>query len=177
MEQMHRNVAVRSVGPSAVRGQPEGLLQVTHEYLQQILLCGIPKISETEYQRWLNRRTRGLLNAYSMHPKLKKRPWGVARKAINLFMRDVVYNRYLCEHFALGRVERWLEVPLDSQVAKGVRSEARESKTITVPPAWRGLKRLQYALSRRLQDCALQLAFRRGMARVHLDIYLWRKSG
>ena len=37
---------------------------------------------------------------------------GAARKAINLFLRDALYNRYLNRRFALSWIQAWIEVPL-----------------------------------------------------------------
>src|ERR1700722_8593328 len=49
------------------------------------------------------------------------RYWGVARKCLNIFMRDAAYNSYLVGMYPrLRDLEKVLEVPLDSFTAKGL---------------------------------------------------------
>ena len=50
----------------------------------------------------------------------ESRHWGAARKAVNLFLRDALCNRYLAEEFNLKKAEAWMEIPLDSAVARGI---------------------------------------------------------
>ena len=52
------------------------------------------------------------------------RNWGAARKALNIFLRDVLYNHYLRSRHHLDRLEEWLEVPLDRDVAAALRAAA-----------------------------------------------------
>jgi hypothetical protein len=48
------------------------------------------------------------------------RHWGVARKVLNIFLRSCVYSRPLASAYGLAHIDRWLELPLDSQVAEGI---------------------------------------------------------
>jgi hypothetical protein len=96
------------------------------------------------------------------------RSWGLARKCLNIFLRDCFYNAYLRDAYGLVVAESWLEVPLDSVVAEGL------NKNLTVAlPRWPGVKRVTPDLSARYQDEALNLSRDWGITRVHLDTYLW----
>ncbi|HSW40426.1 MAG TPA: hypothetical protein VLL97_13135, partial [Acidobacteriota bacterium] len=100
------------------------------------------------------------------------RPWGAARKAINLFLRDTLYNQYLHGHFHFGRLEPWLEVPLDSAVARGLKAAAKRG----VLPRWPGLKHLSSDVSAEFQAFASTHAHTLRVDRVHLDMYLWLEN-
>jgi len=96
--------------------------------------------------------------------------WGVARKALNLFLRDSLYNVYLQKRFKLHRAERCFEVPLDGVVAKKLRTRFHRAL-----PAWRGVKYLDPDLSSAYQDFATEWARPLDISRVHLDIYFWAR--
>ena len=117
---------------------------------------------------WLDRQTDALLDALP----IDGRPWGAARKAINLFLRDVLYNQYLSRRFAFGKLESWLEVPLDSAVARGLEAEAERGALAR----WPGLKHLDENPSQEFQRFASAHAHTLGIERVHLDMYLWLKN-
>ena len=42
------------------------------------------------------------------------RAWGLARKALNIFLRECLYTSYLRDASRLDRSEHYLELPLDS---------------------------------------------------------------
>lgn len=165
---LQHQVAVTAVGPSALRGQGKGVLGVSQDFLAQLSLARLPKSNAKCFRAWLDRQSEALLDVLPV----EKRPWGAARKAINLFLRDALYNQYLCSHFELQLVEPWLEVPLDSAVARGLKSHEKRGEL----PQWPGLKNLQPNVSDRFQDFAAYRAEQEGIARVHLDIYLWLEN-
>ncbi len=165
---MKRRTAVVAVGPSALRGQGPGVLRATQNILNQIDLLKIPKGSENQFTKWLDNQTEMILGALPVRNK----PWGTARKALNLFLRDVLYNRYLCDIYRMQEIECWLEVPLDSAVAKGLKKKAGRGKL----PPWPGLKKLNKDVSNEFQAYASNLADKSEMKRVHLDIYLWLEN-
>ncbi len=105
-------------------------------------------------------------------PNAKKR-WGAARKGLNLFLRDILYNRYLPELIDFERIEKWMEVPLDSFVAKGI----REDYTRELLPPWRGLKGLTPQTNALYQKAAYDLGKSFHLSRVHLDVVYWREIG
>lgn len=165
---MQRRVATVAIGPSTLRGQGKGVIQATQKFLARLSLTRIPSSSEARFLAWLDRQTESLLDALPIN----NRPWGAARKAINLFLRDALYNRYLTRRFDLRRLEPWLEIPLDSAVAKGLKRLAGRG----VLPPWPGLKHLRNGVSKAYQAVASAFARRQGIARVHLDIYLWLEN-
>jgi hypothetical protein len=96
------------------------------------------------------------------------RHWGVARKAVNLFLRDCFYNIYLRRRFNLEAPEAEYEIPLDRIVAEGLGLRLNGEV-----PRWRGVGHLSPEVSRLYQTAAKKLAQSMGISRVHLDIYLW----
>lgn len=163
---MQYRTGVTAVGPSALRGQGKGVLRATQIFLGRINLTRLSVSTKEEYADWLNKETNALLD----NLPIKNRPWGAARKAINLFMRDALYNQYLNDHFGLGKLEQWMEVPLDRAVAKGLKKHDGHL------PQWPGLKHLTPSISSQFQDFAAIHADRKKIERVHLDIYLWLEN-
>ena len=93
--------------------------------------------------------------------------WGLARKLLNIFVRDSLYTSYLAKKYGLIAMERFLEIPLDSITSKRIRKKAPEL------PRWLGVKHLSPDTSAAYQAVALLIAKRRHMARVHLDASWW----
>jgi hypothetical protein len=103
--------------------------------------------------------------------------WGLARKCLNIFLRDSFYNAYLRSDFELTKAEQWYEVPLDSNVAKGLQQRAGKARPVVPLPKWTSIKALSPANSQRFQDFASTLAREEGLpARVHLDLIFWRPA-
>ena len=161
-------VSVTAVGPSALRGQGKGVLKASQGFLASMTLSRIPKSGEARFRDWLDRQTESLLSQLP----IDGRPWGAARKAINLFLRDALYNKYLSSKFEIGRSEPFLEVPLDSAVARGLKAEAGRGGL----PQWPGLKNLKSDVSETFQGFASTYAHSLGIERVHLDMYLWLEN-
>lgn len=93
----------------------------------------------------------------------------MARKLLNIFLRDALYSAHLCEHYSLSAAEYFYEVPLDSIAAKQIRR-------LTVRgllPRWTTIKALTPDTSALYQDVAQREAERRAIARVHLDTFWW----
>jgi len=165
---LQRRTGVTAVGPSALRRQGRGVLAAAQRFLGAIDLTRVPTSSTQRYRKWLDDRTEALLDSLPV----AGRPWGTARKALNLFMRDVLYNRYLNRHFGINGLEPWLEVPLDGAVARGLKKRSGRGGL----PQWPGLKNLRPDTSDRFQDFALEHARAWGVDRVHLDVYLWLEN-
>ena len=165
---MQRKMATTAIGPSALRRQGKNILKASQSFLAKISLARIPKSGEKQFKQWLNRQTGRLL----VNLPVKNRPWGAARKAINLFLRDALYNQYLNRTYRLNKIEKWLEIPLDSAVAKGLKSWAGRGNL----PRWPGLKHLDAAESTKFQKFALCEARTCKISRVHLDMYLWLEN-
>ena len=165
---LQRKVAVTAVGPSALRGQGKGVLAATQKFLPGISLTRLPKSNPIRFESWLDRQTNDLLDTLP----LETRPWGAARKAINLYLREALYNQYLCRRFRINKVEPWLEIPLDSVVARGLKMAGQHGEL----PSWPGLKWLTKPVSNQYQEFASELSKKMKIERVHLDIYLWLEN-
>ena len=159
------NTAERCVGISAVRGQPAGTLSACRNFFRGVRLSQVPCVERTALDRWLNQQTSRLRNRL---PNTRK-PWGIARKTLNLFLRDVVENKRLADVYRLTRIHNWLEVPMDGVVARRLRADARPGAL----PVWPGLSRLNWRTHALYQKAAAQTAEQYGVDRVDLDLVFW----
>jgi hypothetical protein len=170
LDLLHRRIAGTSVGASTARGMsPRGTIAAARNYLAGLDLSRFSVQSEKEFRGLLNRATR----AYVKKLPVGAQCWGPARKFLNIFLRGVVYNKYLCAAYELGQIEPWLEVPLDSHVAKGLKGEDGGNKL----PRWQTVVGLDADTRRRYQLFASQVAAKRGVCRIHLDLLYWRRQG
>ena len=94
--------------------------------------------------------------------------WGVARKCLNLFFRDSLYNFYLRTEYDLTKFEPFLEIPLDRFVG-----DALWEKDMSLP-RWKTVKGLTPGDSAKFQAAALRIAELEGTHRVHLDMVFFR---
>ena len=166
---MQKRIANTSIAPSAARGMgPAGTIPAARKYLSRIDLSKFSVHSEKEFTGRLNYCTG------SLRRRLPEgaRYWGSSRKFLNIFLRGVVYNRHLCRQYGLSHIERWLELPLDSHVAKGLRRE-KKGKSI---PRWKSVISLSHHHNRQFQEFASEVAKRYGTKRVHLDLRYWRST-
>lgn len=166
LKTMQEFVAISAIGVSALRNQGRGSHQAVRDFLAAMLLAPLKGMGQVEYRNWINEATEELLAKWPG----TERPWGAARKSVNLFMRDALYNQYLSQEHDIGHVEKWMEIALDSKVAEGLRSR------FPALPPWPGLKHLEQHVSDQYQDCAQQLADGLDRSRVHLDIWLWLEN-
>ena len=168
IETVQRRVAVVAIGPSTLRGQIRGTVAACREFLASLPLEQLPASSAGRFQDWLDRQTEDLLDQLPA----SDRPWGAARKALNIFLRDSLYNQYLNASYGLDRAEPWLEIPLDSAVARGFGAAAGQHAL----PQWPGVKHLTREVSDEYQRFAAEHACSLGVARVNLDMYLWLEN-
>lgn len=166
---LQRFVAVESIGVSAMRGQITGTMHAAQNYCAALDLSKYSNLTESEFKSKLNEDTEGMLDAFGFD---RFRPWGTARKAINLFFRGALYNKYLSEKYNLTSIEPYLEIPLDSAVAKGL----IKRDTNRVLPNWYGLSYLIKEDGEKYQLVALGEAKKEGINRVHLDMFLWLEN-
>jgi hypothetical protein len=163
---MQEFVATAAIGTSALRNQGKGSHRAARRALAALDLTVLRRLPHGAYGRWLDDATDSLLVRWPGG----RRPWGAARKSVNLFMRDALYNRYLEGRFRIRRVERAMEVALDSKVAAGLRDRYPRL------PTWPGLRHLTPDVSVLYQSSAQDLAKVQGVSRVHLDIWLWLEN-
>ncbi len=174
IKNIHKRVAQTAVGPSAIRNQgAKGLINICRAYFENSINLKEFRnhLTTKHYIDYLDELTIDLLNKF---PK-EGQSWGAARKALNLFFRDVVYNKYMADYLELPNDLEAnlatlvnLEVPLDRDVATGL--------TAFYPdlPKWNTIKSLNPDLSKLYQDKALILSYEKGIARIHLDLLFWR---
>lgn len=158
-------VAVVAVGPSTARGQgAPGVVGALRAALDAVPLARFSKSKHGGFLRALDAST---LTVMAELPRAA-RSWGLARKCLNIFLRDCFYNAFLRDEYGLVVAERWFEVPLDRVVAEGLKANS----TVALP-RWPGVKRVTPELSACYQEAALHLSQSWGITRVHLDTYLW----
>jgi hypothetical protein len=98
--------------------------------------------------------------------------WGTARKTLSIFLRDVLYDDYLCEHFRLSSIVGWLELPLDRYSTDGLRAEKEGAQL----PKHSTIKHMDGSLNARFQEVARKVAERLGTHPVHLDLLYFRNG-
>ena len=163
IDRLQRRCAKLAIGPSTLRGKgTSGVAAAARRSLAAIDLATLAVESQPAFQVFLRRITASL---QARMPK-SGRAWGRARKAVNIFLRDVTYNADLRDHYELGEIRGWLEVPLDSHVAIGLKSETEGSRL----PGWPGIKHLRPEISKQYQSVAAAIAKRYGISPVDLDV-------
>lgn len=169
LEDLHFNLSTTSVGASTARRMgPPGTIKAATSFLRGVDLRRVKRRSRSSFDSALEELT----NELAASLPVGGQHWGSSRKFINIFLRNCLYNRYVCAHYSFERVENWLEVPLDSQVAKRLKKEAGRGNL----PRWTTVIGLTSVTSNQFQDFATKLAYRHHIARVHLDIKFWRAA-
>jgi hypothetical protein len=168
-QRVQNYVAETAIGSSAPRNQgAKDVIKTAREYMKSIELAGFVTDGPYAFLKkldWHTEKLRRLFRPQAQH-------WGAARKALNLFLMDSCHNRHLYSHYGLSKIEQWLEVPLESFVAKGLRRDLPASSL----PKWNSIKALRQPQSNAFQEAAKLLAASRGVARVHLDLYYFRQD-
>ena len=169
IDRLQVRTAMLAIGRSTLRSQgAPGMVAEARRFLRKLDLNIFSVVESAQFMAVLDSQTKLLARQF---PDGGRGNWGAARKSLNIFLRDVIYCRPLCEHYKLAILEPWLEVPLDSNVHKGLLSDA----TGTVA-SWPGVKALTPKVSNLLQETASTVATSLGVARVHLDVRYWRKA-
>lgn len=163
---IQRRTAQVAVSASAARGQgAPGLVKAAREYLAKLPLAQFGVSRPVLFRARLDQTTRQLKDVL---PE-KGRNWGVARKLLNIFLRDALCTTYLSEHFRLESGKGFYELPLDSITASHLRREVPRGQL----PRWLGVKHLVVEVSDQYQAAAATVANAHGIARVHLDAFWW----
>ncbi|MBL9154742.1 MAG: hypothetical protein JNK37_19840 [Verrucomicrobiales bacterium] len=171
---LKENLTKRAVGTSALRNQVRrGGIRAVHDFL-----CGLqPRElralrSRKAFLGWLDARTNEMERQVGKSHGLM---WGSARKSLNLWIRDTVYNHHFRSTYGLDRLEPWLEVSLDSHTAAFIRRES-----VTHLPRWTTIMAVTPALSGVYQDAARGIVESPRFAYlkhpVHLDLASWRQE-
>jgi len=153
-------IAMLAIGPAALRNQgAPRMVAAAQHYLATLDLRQFNVASKEAFLNVLNELTKALAEAF---PEGGRGNWGAARKSLNLFLRDVVESRSLCDRYHLAHVEPWLEVPLDSHVGEKLCSD------------WPRIINLTPDVSDEYQTLASIVAAMLECSRVDLDLYMWR---
>lgn len=158
-------VARVATGASATRRQGKGSSAAARKFLETLELEPFGTSSHQEFERLHDNETRNLRSALPTYAQ----SWGLARKLLNIFLRDALYTTYLERRFKLSSCESFLEIPLDSITAGKLYSLAGRRGL----PRWPGVKHLQPHVSALYQAQAAVVAKQRSIARVHLDTFWW----
>ena len=163
---LQRKVANAAIGPSTARRMgPKGTIKAARLWLSTARLTRFSQATRSRFDDQLNAATNELKSCLPGSAA----QWGVARKLLNIFLRDCNHDRFLCAAYNLARVKGWLEVPLDSHVATALREKDRSL------PKWETVIGLEEHDSARYQQFASVLAARKGIDRIDLDLWFWRR--
>jgi hypothetical protein len=100
---VHSRVARLAIGPSTVRGKKgKGVIPNSRRFLRSIRLQSFGVSDGAAFRRVLDRTTDRLARKLLKH----SRQWGLARKVLNIFLRDCLYNFYLLTCFFTNETER-----------------------------------------------------------------------
>lgn len=168
-EAIIRSRAARiAVGPSTVRGRGNrGTVAAARGYLRSLDLAPFGCSRAVDFARALDVETERLRRSLPANA----RHWGIARKVLNIFLRDCLYTSYL-NRYNLTQAEELFELPLDSVTAQALKTEAGRASL----PVWPGVKGVTPELNTMFQEVALRIGAQRGVARVHLDALWWSAS-
>lgn len=174
----HRRLAQIAIGASAIRNQGgSGLVEILRTYFEKEinLKMFVSSLSnEKRYKRFLNTHTENILKRF---PKGAK-SWGAARKGLNLFLRDIVYNKFFSQKYSIpadfeefNYFIRFMEIPLDKDVASQIYRNSNAAL-----PKWTNIKKLTPVINDLFQQQAYVLGRSQGIARVNLDLVYWRSK-
>lgn len=162
-------VARIAVGASTVRGPGNsGVVLASRKHLLGLDLALFGQVDRAKFSRNLDTTTAALRESLP----IGARHWGLARKVLNIFLRDCLYTTYLAEAYDLRKNEAYFELPLDSITARQLKRATGRGQL----PPWPGVRHLTEPLSAKFQKAATTEAASRGISRVHLDAVWWSKS-
>ena len=179
INQVQNRISQISIGASSMRNQgSEGLIDGMREYFyKEINLKDFKRSLKNEkaYKIFLEKHTDKLLKKFFR----KGLQWGAARKGLNLFLRELVYNKFIMDYLQFPRDFKgllkqlqFMELPLDSFTIEGLKDDYQEKL-----PSWKGVKRLECEDSEEFQNAAKEIALTKyKTARIHLDLIYWRRK-
>jgi hypothetical protein len=175
LKALQSQIARTATGSSAGRGKGNaGVAAAARTYLAQLDLSKLAADPEA-FPALLNKRTGSLLKKFEGEARPR---WGLARKLLNIYLRDAVSNVHLRKAYRLAALERHLELPLDEETATRLRHDftrlLRRNPALTPLPPWPGVFKLTLAVSRDYQTAAQKVSrSKRLRSRVHLDAVYW----
>lgn len=158
-----------AVGASTVRGRGNsGVVLASRKHLRGLDLSLFRQVDRAKFSRNLDTATAALRDSLP----IGARHWGLARKVLNIFLRDCLYTTYLDDAYDLRKNEAYFELPLDSITGRQLKRAAGRGQL----PPWPGVSHLTDALSAKFQKAAATEAVSRGISRVHLDAIWWSQG-
>lgn len=125
---MQRFVANTAIPASVFRAKGStGATKAAIEFLAGLDLRAIPRSGALT--QFLDAETCKLCRALPRDHQ----PWGTARKALNVFLRDALYNTYLNAEYGLAEIESKFETPIDSHIAVALHAKSSQK----LPHGWR----------------------------------------
>jgi len=167
LKKLQWRIAVLAIGPSTLRNQgASGVNEVARSFLAGLKIRRFASSNEAAFRRKLDTAT----EAGQVSFPAGAQHWGTARKAINVFLRDCLYSADLSSAYNIARIRPWLELPLDSFAARGLRNDGARL------PRWRGVKHLDDSTNLEYQAAARSIAQKLpgNVCRVDLDLCYWR---
>ena len=173
LEEFRERLANTTISSSTLRNQgAPGVINQARYFLKNLDLQNFATDNEAIFLKELDKQTDLLRLSFPN----KSQHWGTARKAINLFLAETYYHKFVCTGYKLEIVEPFLELPLDSQVGRFLMQESQKRGESDLPQ-WKGLKYLNAKESKLYQDFARRIAKEKGYARVFLDVVIWQPEG
>ena len=161
-----RRMANRSVGASALRGQPPKTIEITREFLKKIDFNLFKEVSsEQDFLNKLNEQT-SLLGE-----SIPSKSWGMSRKALNLFLFESAHDTVISEEYSLKHLIPFFELVLDNPNAKRL-LELAKNKGINLN--WKNIKSLTKEENFHLQQFAKEVSKEKDYERCYLDLEYWR---
>jgi hypothetical protein len=160
--------ARRAVGASTARGSRKGTVKTCRDFLRTVDLSQFATSDPPSFNATLDRVT----NRFAKKLKPRHHKWGLARKVLNIFLRDSFYTDWLRNGYRLGKARNLFELPLD-EITATLLHEKHQGKPLR---PWRGVSKVDAALNREYQAAALKVAKQKRVARVHLDALWWSQS-
>lgn len=162
---LQARAARAALAPSSMRGAGRaGVVKAGRPFLREIDLRRFATGRANRFRIELDQHTDGLLHAF---PRAA-RQWGLARKGLNIFLRECLYCVYLRDAYALDRSEMFYEIPLDALTGAAIWKTGGGRV-----PRWGTIRGLRPVESDAYQRVAAELAATRGVAPVHLDAVWW----
>lgn len=168
---VQKRVANTSIGASTLRGRKRGTIDIVRKFLYKSLdLTELDNLGNSEFSCWLDDNTEKLME------ELPEPNWGDARKSINIFLENAFYNKFLSKHYNLDTLVGKLEIPLDSNVARGLKADMENWGIKTSIPGWKSIQGLKPEISKEYQDSAQEIAQLEQTSRIYLDLKYWKKE-
>lgn len=163
---MQQKVAYESITSGALGYSGEvGELQDLRNFTSEMDLSVFTTDDSDAFQAALEDQTSKLAEQVSA----PRKNWGTARTTLNTFLQGALYNRYLSQKYDLYLAEHFMEIPLSKKTVDGLRRQPGGNAL----PEWTGLNVLKQDISAKYQDFAHEFAKDNGVARVHLNMFLW----